>query len=399
MTGTKKLQPKNYFIATVLTYAVLPLSGFATDVYLPSFPNMASQLGVTEHHIQFTLSLFLVSFGLSQLVTGILLDVYGRYKISLVALLVFSLSCVVIATANSISVIYLMRIVQGVCIAFTVVVCRAFFSDIYEGEKKKHYLSLMTIVWSAGPIIAPFVGGYLEHIFGWRSNFYFLGVYGVVLFILQLIFFGETVKVRIPMNFAAIGESYKTLLSAKDFVFGIILLGVSYAIIMLFSLSGPFVIEHRMGYSPVVMGYVSLVMGLAWMCGGFIGKGLIGTKFLLKIQIAFVVQTLLIALMIITASFISNIFTIVILAFLIHVTAGFIFNNYFTYCLGRFPRIAGTAGGVTGGLAYSLTSILSYGAVTVIKPVSQSTIGMGYSTIAIVGIIALLFSRKMYLAK
>jgi multidrug resistance protein len=399
MTGAKNLHPENYFIATVITYAVLPLSGFATDVYLPSFPNMASQLGVAEHNIQFTLSLYLISFGLSQIFTGLLLDVFGRYKISLAALLLFSGSCIIIAVAGNIWIIYMMRIIQGICTAFTVVVCRAFFSDIYEGERKKHYLSLMTIVWSAGPIVAPFVGGYLEHIFGWRSNFYFLAIYGVLLFILQLIFFGETVRKRIPLNVASIGASYKTLFHANDFIFGIVLLGVSYAMIMLFSLSGPFIIEHRMGYSPIVMGYVSLILGFAWMCGGFISKGLIRTNFLVKIQVAFGVQLLLIVLMIFTSYIITNIFTLVLLAFLIHVTAGFIFNNYFTYCLSRFPHIAGVAGGVTGGLAYTLTSILSYGSVAIVKPISQATVGVGYSAIAIAGIAVMWFSRRMYLAK
>jgi len=120
---------------------------------------------------------------------------------------------------------------------------------------------------------------------------------------------------------------------------------------------------------------------------------------LYKIQIAFLVQVLLIISMIFTAHYVSNIFTMVIFAFLIHITAGFIFNNFFTYCLGRFPQLAGSAGGVTGGLAYSLTSILSYGTVAAIKPDSQLTVGAGYSAIAIVGIIALLFSRRMYLAK
>src|SRR5207237_9872402 len=113
----------------------------------------------------------------------------------------------------------------------------------------------------------------------------------------------------------------------------------------------------------------------------FIGKILICKNFMVKIQIAFLSQMLLIVLMIITSSIISNIFTLVTLAFLIHITAGFIFNNYFTYCLGRFPQIAGTAGGVTGGLAYSLTSILSYGKATVIKPVLQLTVGLSYYVI------------------
>jgi len=398
MKSGKRLPPGNIFLATIIVYTIVPISGFATDIYLPSMPSMASELHTSQSSIQATLSVFLICYGLTQIIAGIFLDSFGRYKISVSALFIFSLSCVITASTHSLTIIYAMRILQGICTAFTIVAGRAFFADVYETEKKKNYLSLMTIVWSAGPIVAPFAGGYLEHIFGWRSNFYALAVYSFLLFFAQLIFSGETVKIRLKMNFQPVFKSYSTILSAPDFISGILLLGISYAMIMLFSLSGAFIIEHKMGYSSIVAGYASLIMGFAWMCGGFAGKALINKKFFTKNMAAYMIQAGLILGMLAGTAVRSNIWTLVSFAFVIHITAGFIFNNYFTYCLSRFPQFAGIAGGLTGGLAYSLTAILSYGLVAIIKPGSQLTMGAGYFIIAMFGIVVLWWSRKIYLA-
>jgi len=393
----KRLAPENYFKATIIVYTTVPITGFATDIYLPSMPQMASELQTSQSSIQLTLSLFLIGFGLTQIIAGTFLDTLGRYKISLLALFIFSLSCISTATTGSLMVIYIMRVVQGVCMGFLIVALRVFFVDIYEGEKKKSYLSLMTIVWSVGPIAAPFVGGYLESIFGWRSNFYALSVYGVLLIVALLIFSGETLKIRMPMNFSSVFKSYATILSARDFISGIMILGISYAMIMLFSLTGAFIIEHKMGFSAIVAGYVALFLGFAWMCGGFISKGLVSKRFLVKIKVAYIVQTVLIIVMMASAYLVSNIWTLILFAFLIHVTAGFIFNNYFTYCLSRFPQFAGVAGGLTGGLAYTFTSILSYGLVAAINPESQLAVGAGYLVIGAIGIGILRLSDKIYL--
>jgi hypothetical protein len=174
------------------------------------------------------------------------------------------------------------------------------------------------------------------------------------------------------------------------------MLGLAYAMIMFFSLTGPFVIEHTMHFSPVVAGYVSLLLGVAWMCGGFFGKGLIRKPFQRKNRVAYAIQGLLVAAMIASASWVSTIWTMVGFAFVVHVTAGFIFNNYFTYCLARFPRAAGIAGGLAGGLAYTFTAALSYGIAAVLKPESQIEIGVGYLIIAVLGVGVLWMSRKMY---
>lgn len=385
----RMLKEKNKFIATILAFAMIPMSGLATDIYLPSMPSMATELHQPESNIQLTLSIFLISYGLTQFFAGSIVDSFGRYKISMASLALFVVSFLITATTQNIFVIYAMRVLQGILSGFAVVSKRAFFVDVYEGDERKHYLSIMTIVWSVGPIIAPFIGGYLQKIFGWQSNFYVLAGYSLVLLILELIFSGETLKKRNPFNVEFLLKEYDSMFKAKDFFYGMVMCGISYSMIMFFNLCGSFIIEHKMGYSEVIAGYVSLILGFAWMAGGFLGKALINKAFLPKIRYANFIQLSLIVLMFIVSYFSNNIYSLVAFAFVIHVTAGFIFNNYFSYCIGRFPNSAGLAGGMTGGVVFILTSAISYGIVTLIGPQIQLEVAEGYFIMGVLGLFIL----------
>ncbi|WP_370897815.1 MFS transporter [Chryseobacterium gossypii] len=385
----RTLKEKNQFIATILAFAVIPMSGLATDIYLPSMPSMATELHQPESNIQLTLSIFLISYGLTQFFAGSVVDSFGRYKVSTASLALFIVSFIITATTGNIMVIYAMRVLQGMLSGFAVVSKRAFFVDVYEGERRKHYLSIMTIVWSVGPIIAPFIGGYLQKNFGWQSNFYVLAGYSLLLLILELLFSGETLKARNPFHFEFLLKEYNTMFRTRDFFYGMLMCGLSYAMVIFFNLCGAFIIEHKMGYSEVVAGYVSLILGFAWMTGGFLGKALINKAFLPKIRHANFIQLGLILLMFVASYFTNNIYTLVIFAFMIHVTAGFIFNNYFSYCIGRFPNSAGIAGGLTGGVAFIITSAVSYGIVAAIKPEIQLEVAEGYFILGILGLFIL----------
>ncbi|KUG13777.1 multidrug transporter [Elizabethkingia sp. HvH-WGS333] len=390
----KQLATKHQFIATILAFAVIPMSGLATDIYLPSMPSMAEDLHLPEAKIQLTLTFYLISYGISQFFSGALVDAFGRYKISIMALVLFVVSFWITGHTQNIYVIYLMRIVQGILSGLVVVSKRAFFVDVYDGEKRKHYLSIMTIVWSLGPIIAPFIGGYLQKSFGWQSNFTVLAGYSLIILILELVFSGETIKNKNPFHIGFLWNEFKTMLGTLDFFFGMLMCGVSYALIMFYNLCGPFIIEHKLGYSSVTTGYLSLLMGLAWMSGGFLGKALISRPFLPKLRYSNFLQLLFIILMFASSFYVENLFTLVLFAFVIHVTAGFMFNNYFAYCLGRFPKSAGISGGITGGVVYIITSVVSYGIAAIIKPVQQTGIAEGYFAIGVLGFIILSFIKR-----
>ena len=207
--------------ANILTFIALPFSGFMTDVYLPSFPSMAESLQVPEKSIQLTLTCFFLSYGISQLFVGSILDSIGRYRPVLISLVVLIATSISIAFTDDVMVINILRIVQGVATAFMVVAKRAFFVDLYEGEKRKHYLSFFTIVWSCGPIVAPFLGGYLEKLFGWQSNFYFLAIYATLVLAGELLIGGETIRNVKPFNLKKTSVLYKVMLRNKGFLYGI----------------------------------------------------------------------------------------------------------------------------------------------------------------------------------
>ncbi|WP_312820534.1 MFS transporter [Kaistella carnis] len=387
------LKEKNKLIATLLAFAVIPMSGLATDIYLPTMPTMAIELQQPETKIQLTLTLFLISYGITQFFAGSVVDSFGRYRVTLVSLGLFMVSFLVTALTRDIMVIYAMRILQGVLAGFAIVSKRAFFVDVFEGEQRKHYLSVMTIVWSVGPIVAPFLGGYLQKLFGWQSNFYVLAGYSLVLLILELLFSGETLKVKKPFVINFVLKEYDMMFRTKDFFYGMLMCGVSYAMVIFFNLCGAFIIEHKMGYSEVVAGYVSLILGLAWMSGGFLGKFLIEKDFLPKIRFANYTQLFLILFMIFCSFFLNNIYSLVAFAFVIHITAGFIFNNYFAYCIGRFPNSAGVAGGLTGGVSYIITSAVSYTIVALLRPTMQLEVAEGYLILALLGFVILSLTK------
>jgi MFS family permease len=389
------MKEKNQGISTILALALLPLSGFATDIYIPSLPTMAGELKVSSVDVQLTLSLFLISYGVSQLFIGSILDSFGRYKACLLSLVIFALSCVVVATTKNLYLIYLMRIIHGLTVGVIIVGKRAYFVDLFTGSKLKHYLSLFSIIWSTGPIVAPFIGGYLQNAFGWQSNFYFLAGLATILAILEYIYGHETLVHRIDFHFEKIINIYKGMISTLSFTLGIIMLGLAYCIAIVYNMTGPFIIEHHLHLSPIIAGYSSLVLGIAWMIGGFIGKATNSHPFFKRLVLNLGFQLLFVFAMLISLQFITGLYSLILFAFFIHIGAGFTFNNYFTFCLSRFPKNAGIAGGLTGGITYVTLSFLSYGIVNLFPAKDGHNLSYSYLILILLSIVIMFLAFKI----
>ncbi|TDQ77337.1 MFS transporter [Sphingobacterium yanglingense] len=344
-------------LVTLLAFISMPLSGFVTDIYLPSFPSMAKGLMVSERDIQLTLTSYLLSYGISQLFIGSILDNIGRYLPRLFSLFILLLSGIAIASTDSVFIICFLRGVQGVAVATLVVATRALFADLYQGDKLKNYLSYFTIVWSCGPILAPFLGGYLEKIFNWQANFYFLAFYAAILLVFELIYSSESIAEKKKINLSQTVSVYKSMLQNKQFMLGILILGISYSIVMLFNITGPFIIENTFHYTSVAIGYCTLLLGFSWGVGGFIAKKRMNQPFNKRIGIPIAVQLVAIIGLLGVSMFYESIFVMVGFAFLIHIISGVLFTTFFTSSMLFFPTNAGTAGGLMGGLVYIITSI------------------------------------------
>lgn len=390
----KFIKENHQGISTILAFALIPLSGFATDIYIPSLPAMATDLNVSNAAVQLSLLIFMIASGSSQWFVGSLLDSFGRYRIGLGALVVFTLASLSIAVSHHIQLIYLMRVVQGICVSLIVVGKRAYFVDMYSGEKLRHYTSMFSIIWATAPIIAPFLGGYLQTAFGWQANFYFLGIATFALLLLELKYGGESLKSFHPFKLDPILKVYGSMMKTSDFSLGLVLIALCYSMVIVYGMTSPFIIEHVYEFSPVVTGYCSLLSGLSLMLGGIISKSLIKKPFNQKIVTAISIQLLAIVGMISISAHFPNLYTLMVFTIIIHMASGFIFNNVFAYCLGRFSKNAGIASGITGGSLYVITSILSYGIGNAIAIRTQTVLAEAYLVLAIVLVIVfLLFSR------
>jgi MFS family permease len=390
----RNLDTNHKGFSTFLALGLIPLSGFATDIYLPSLPSMAKDLHVSSAAIQLSLVLFMFSNGISQIFIGSIIDSFGRYKVAVASLAVFSITSFMIALVPNIYLIYVMRIIQGIAIAFIVVGKRAYFVDLYSGEKLKNYISLFSIIWASAPILAPFLGGYLQDLFGWRSNFYFLGILSLAFLVLELIYSGETLKYYHPFKVKTITETYVGKIKTPDFTLGIIILGISFGLVVVYSLSSPFIIERVLGYSSVATGYSSLLSGLSLMTGGIIAKSMINKPLAQKVITAISIQIILVVLMIGTVPFGTSIFTLVGFTIGIHMAGGFTFNVVYAYCLSRFTKNAGIASGLTGGVLYIISSLVSYSFANLYAVKSQVLLGVANITLIMILIVVFIFFNK-----
>ncbi|MDP4265571.1 MAG: MFS transporter [Bacteroidota bacterium] len=382
-------------IADILALCLIPISGFATDIYLPSLPSMTTSLGASMGEVQLSVMIFMVSGGISQLFVGSLLDCFGRFRLSNAALLIFSLASFCIAWFPDLHVLYILRAIQGMAVAFIIVAKRAHFMDLYTGERLKHFTSMFSIIWSVAPIIAPFFGGYLQKAFGWQSNFYFLGGMTFLILLFTLRYGGETNKSFHVFEFKPIARIYGSMLGTRDFVFALLILGLSFGMVMLFGMASPFIIEHTWHFSPVVAGYCALLSGVSLMTGGIISKTLIRKPLHRKIPIALVLQFISASLLI-SSSVLFTPSVFVMMAFVIvqHIIVGFVFNNFYAYSLGRFSQNAGVSSGLSGGGFYVFSSLFSYGSASLLAVKSQMILGVAYLLLTIGVVIMYLVFKK-----
>jgi DHA1 family bicyclomycin/chloramphenicol resistance-like MFS transporter len=379
----KRITETNKTASTILAFALIPLSGFALDIYIPSLPDMAVKLNTSSAAIQLTISIYLISYGVCQLLIGSLLDSYGRYLPSLAGLLLFSLASFVIASTTSLSVLYIMRAVQGIMVATIVVSKRASFIDLYSGETLKHYTSLFSIIWASAPIIAPFIGGFLQFYFGWQSSFYFLGCLSLVLFLLELFISGESLSAPQPLHLKAVANAYSSMIQTRDFMSGIFILALSYSMMLVYGMASPFIIESVMHYPATVTGNCSLVSGLAILAGGLLAKRYIARPLSGKLRLALALQIIMAFILTVLTNYIHTLYTLLLYVVILHTAIGFVFNTLFSYCLTRFTNHGGKASGLAGGSYIIITSACSYAIVSTLSIKTQAWLGLSYTILGI----------------
>lgn len=210
-------------ISSALPIAILSvlaaMGTLATNILLPSLPQIAISLNVTSAAVTSAITAFLAVFGVGQLLVGPLSDRYGRRWPVLIGFAVFFGGSVWCGLANDLPNLLAGRIVQAAGACATSVLSRAIARDMFSGAALARAMALIMIVMSAAPGFSPLLGGALDHSFGWRSEFVLVAAFAAVSAIAYSIVLGETHNsTRTPLNPLAIAKTYAGLIGDRRFV-------------------------------------------------------------------------------------------------------------------------------------------------------------------------------------
>jgi DHA1 family bicyclomycin/chloramphenicol resistance-like MFS transporter len=206
-------------ITTVVLAALTAITPLATDMYLPAFPRMATDLGTTASAIQLTLTAFMIGLALGQLVIGPLSDQRGRRGLLLAGTAVCAVAGLVCALAPSIGVLVVARFVQGFGGAAGVVLARAVIADRASGVAAARLFAVMMMIQGVAPVLAPLVGGGLVTAVGWRGVFGILAALSALMIVGVLLRVPETLPAeRRTRGLAAFGRDARAVLTNRRYL-------------------------------------------------------------------------------------------------------------------------------------------------------------------------------------
>lgn len=251
------IRPPAPALLAIMLAGLSMLGPFSIDTYLPAFPNIAATLHASPIEVQQTLTAYMLSFALMILWHGALSDAFGRRNIILGALAVFAVASLGCAAAHSIEYLWAFRMLQGVSAGAGVVIGRAIIRDMYADSRATRLLSLVTMIFSIAPAIAPILGGWIVKFFDWRAIFLFLFAYTVLLLWLCYKRLPETLPVseRQPFNPAFLAQSYKKVLSSPLFHLKAGAVALNFAGLFLYVAAAPVFITRHLGLGPDQFGW------------------------------------------------------------------------------------------------------------------------------------------------
>ena len=277
-----------------LLASLAALGPFSIDTYLPSFHEIASNLGATAIQVQQTLSAYLLSFAAMTLWHGVLSDRFGRRRIILISLALFGIASAGCAFATSIEQLWVWRALQGITAGAGMVISRAIVRDLFDGAPAQRLIAQITMMFALAPVIAPLIGGWLQTWFGWRSVFAFLVLMTTVLWIACWKFLPETLapEKRQSLHPAYLGRAYLKVLTSPPFLLASSALSLNFSGFFIYVLSAPVFLMTHLGvpetgflwlFGPAMSG---LTLG-SWLAGRRAGRHPPGTT----VKLGYIIMT------------------------------------------------------------------------------------------------------------
>ncbi|PBB95433.1 multidrug effflux MFS transporter [Mesorhizobium sp. WSM3862] len=354
------MSPKFLRIAVVLGL-LSAIGPFAIDMYLPALPSIGADLKAGTAAVQMSLLIFFLSMGFGQIVVGPISDMVGRKLPLYVGLALFMVGGVGSAMAPNIEWLIAFRFLQGLGASAGMAVPRAIVRDLHTGNEAAKLMSLLMLVFSVSPILAPLTGSQIIESFGWRAVFWTVTGAAALATILLATSLKETrsAEERANSSFGTALAGYRYLISDRNFLGLTAIAGFGIASFFVYLSSSSFILIDHYGLSPSVYSVFFSINAVA-----FIGMsqltGMLADRFGLKPVVWVAVTgyaTVMVALFAIMASGVDRLDVMAALLFVGYGFLGLVIPTTSVLAMEEHGEIAGTASALMGTLHFAIGAL------------------------------------------
>ena len=337
-----------------LMAGLMSLNALAIDAMVPALPAIGHALDVvTENQRQLVVSLYVIGFGLTQLLYGPLADRYGRKPVLLTTVALYVIFALLCAAAGSFLLLLAARMAQGAAAASSRVLVIAIIRDRYEGTAMARLMSLIFMVFLLMPVVAPVFGQLTLLVASWRWIFFGLAGFGAIMALWATIRLPETLhpEYRRPFSLPAMISGARETLTNR--------ISLGYTLVLSLMLGG-------------LMGYINSIQQIVFdvfrrpelIAAAFAGVALpmaatsyLNSRLVERIgirriaHVGMILFTLLAGLHLALAELGESFWLFVLMQGLIMASFGLASSNCGTLAMQPLGHVAGTASSVQGTIS------------------------------------------------
>ena len=346
---------KSSFARNAIVLGLLSAVGpFAIDMYLPALPAIAVDLHASDAATQGSLLSFFLAVALCQIVYGPVSDSFGRKAPLYFGTVLYVIGAVGCSLAPTIEWLIVARFVQGIGACAGMTIPRAIVRDLHTGHEAARLMSLIMLVFSVSPILAPVTGSLVTQFGSWREIFWIISILGLASLAVAFFLLKETRprEERIAFDAGAIARNYLELLRDRHYLGVVFIGGFGMSSFFAYLAGASFIYIVHFGLTPTEFSFIFSINAIAFIgMAQFTGR--LGRRFgLLRVVSAALTYYLTTTsiLLALTLAGVDNVYVLVGLLFISFGAMGLVVPSTAALALEDYGSTAGTASALMGTL-------------------------------------------------
>ncbi|MEI9865576.1 MAG: multidrug effflux MFS transporter [Limisphaerales bacterium] len=341
--------------------ALSTISPFAIDMYLPAFPEIASALHTSTARVSLSLASYFAGLAAGQLFYGPLLDRFGRKLPLYAGLVLFIVASLLCLLSQTVEWLIALRFLQALGGCAAAVASMAMVRDFFPVKDTAKIISLLILILSASPLLAPSVGVFVAVNLGWQWVFIVLSAFvALMLFICWwLLPQGHQPDRSVSLRLGPIFHNYATVLKEPQFITYALSGAFAFSGLLVYVASSPIIFMEVFHVSPQKFGAIFAALSV-----GFIGSNQVNVLLLRKFSSEQIFRaTLLVECPVALLFLVGTIFgwfgleATLVLLFITLSSLGLAYPNAAALALVPFDRNIGSASAMLGFLQIGVSGL------------------------------------------